>query len=140
MSQFKPVVSGVSKAIFLLVTHFLYWWSLKKIISYADDTTLYAEVTSPFDFINAANSLNRDLVKIQLKCSTWRMKLINLKTPSITINWSRIPQPPLTLCKIDLEVYSSLKLLGVKIDDKLKFEKHIRKIASYSQKLQDSWQ
>ena len=32
-----------------------------KIISYADETTLYAEVASASDRINFANSLNRDL-------------------------------------------------------------------------------
>ena len=36
-----------------------------KTISYADDTNLYAEVASPYDCINAANSLNRNLVKTQ---------------------------------------------------------------------------
>ena len=40
-----------------------------KIVSYADDTTLYAEVSSPFDRINVANFLNRDLVEIQSWCS-----------------------------------------------------------------------
>ena len=34
------------------------------------------------------------------------------------------------MCGLDLEVSSSLKLLGVTIDDKLKFEKDIRNIAS----------
>ena len=55
------------------------------------------------------------------------------KTDSISIRQSRtpyLPQPPLTLCELDLEVSSSLKLLGVTIDDKLTFEKHIRNIAS----------
>ena len=37
-----------------------------KIILYANDTTLYAEVSSPFDFINVVKFLNRDLFKIQL--------------------------------------------------------------------------
>ena len=37
----------------------------KKIVSYDDDTTFYAEVSSPFDCINVANFLNRDFFKIQ---------------------------------------------------------------------------
>ena len=41
------------------------WKELEnKIISYADDTTFYAEVASPSDCTNVANSLNRDLAKI----------------------------------------------------------------------------
>ena len=39
-----------------------------KIISYTDDKTLYAEVASPSDHINDANSLNKDPAKIQSWC------------------------------------------------------------------------
>ena len=41
-----------------------------KIISYADDTTLYAEVASPSNLTNVVNSLNWYLAKIQ-SYSTW---------------------------------------------------------------------
>ena len=42
------------------------WNNLEnKVISYADDTTLYAVVASPSDSINVDNSLNINLVKIQ---------------------------------------------------------------------------
>ena len=73
-----------------------------KIISYADDTTLYAEVASLSDHIIVANSLNRELFKIQSWCSTWGMKLIpQSKT-------SHSPHPLLTLCELDQEVSSSI--------------------------------
>ena len=39
-------------------------------ILYADDKTLCAEVASPSDYINVANSLNRDLAIIQIWRST----------------------------------------------------------------------
>ena len=42
-------------------------------------TTLYAKVASPYECTNVANSLNMDLAKIQLQCSTWRMKLNHRK-------------------------------------------------------------
>ena len=61
------------------------------------------------------------------------MKLNPRKTHSIIISRSRTPyppHPPLTLCGFNMEVSSSLKLLGVTIDDKLTFENHIRNIAS----------
>ena len=58
------------------------------------------------------------------------MKLDPRKTYSVTISCSRTPHPPLTLCGLDLEVSSSLKLLGVTIDNKLNFEKHICNINS----------
>ena len=62
------------------------------------------------EHINVANSLNMDLVKIQLWCFTWGMKLNASKTQSITISQSRAPYSPylpLTFCEVDLEVSSS---------------------------------
>ncbi len=45
------------------------WTDLEnKIVSYADDTTLYGNVNSPEDRAAVANSLNRDLLKIQSRC------------------------------------------------------------------------
>ena len=122
-----------------------------EIISYANDTTLYTEVAVPSDRINFANSLNRDIAKIQSWSSTWGMKLDLYKIHSITISYSRKTHPPhphLTLCGLDLEVSTSLELLGITTDDKLTFEKHIRNIVSsitqknwyYLRILQFSWQ
>ena len=57
--------------------------------------------------------------------------ILNLRKPhSITINRFRTPHPPLTLCGLDLEVSSCLKLIGVRIDNKLTFKKHNHNIAS----------
>ena len=57
-SQFKSVVSDVSQGGVLLYTTDK-WSDLEnKVISYADDTTLYAEIVPPFDFINVADFLN----------------------------------------------------------------------------------
>ena len=80
-----------------------------------------------------ANSLNRDSLKIQSQCSTWEIKLNFHKTHSFTISRSKTPyqpHPPLILCGFNLEVSSFLKLLGVTLDDKLTFEKHICNIAA----------
>ena len=98
--QFKPVVSDAPQGsvlgplLFILYTADM-WNDLEyKIISYANDTTLYAEVASPSERANVANSLNRDLAKILSWCSTWEMKLNPHKTQSITISRSRTPYPP----------------------------------------------
>ena len=61
------------------------------------------------DHINVANSLNRDILKIQSWCLTNGMKLNPHKTHSITISQSRLPHFPFTLCGLVLEVSSSLK-------------------------------
>ena len=138
-SQFKPVVSGVPQGsvlgplLFILFTADM-WNNLEnKIISYADDTTLYAEVNSPCDRNIVADSLNRDLRNIQSWCSTWGMKLNPSKTHSIIVSRSRTQfplHPPLNLCGAVLEVNNSLELLGVTLDNKLTFERHIRNVAS----------
>ena len=138
-SQLKPVVSGVPQGsvlgplLFILFTADM-WNNLEnKIISYADDTTLYAEINSPSDRSLVAESLNRDLSNIQSWCSTWGMKLNPSKTHSIIVSRSRTPlplHPPLLLCGVVLEVSNSLELLGVTLDNKLTFEKHIRNMAN----------
>ena len=38
--------------------------NLNKIVSYTDDTILYAKVTSPSDIMSVANFLNKDLLEI----------------------------------------------------------------------------
>ena len=93
---------------------------------YADNTTLYAETASPSDHINLSNSLNRDLFKIQSWSSKWQMKLCSCKIHSITIiryRTSHPPHLPLDFCRVDVEVSSSIKFLGVSLDDKLTFLK-----------------
>ena len=82
-----------------------------KNISHADDTTLYAEAASPSECKNVANSLNRDLAKIQSWYSTWGKKHNSRKTHLITISRSGAPHSQLILWELDLEVSSSLKLL-----------------------------
>ena len=52
-----------------------------EIVSYADDTSLYAEVASPSDRIYVSNSLNRDLFKIQ----SWCFILVK-HTKSLSVN------------------------------------------------------
>ena len=91
---------------------------------------LYTEVASPSKRKKFAYSLNRDLAKIQSCCSTWGMKLNPCKTHSITISRYRTPYPPLTLCGLAMEVSSSLKFLGVTLDDNLTFENHNFNLAS----------
>ena len=138
-SDYKPVISGVPQGsvlgplLFILYTADM-WNNLEnKIVSYADDTTLYGEVKSPSLRTSVADSLNRDLSKIQSWCINWGMKLNPKKTYSIIVSRSRTsqpPHPPLSLCGTVLEVSNSLKLLGVTIDDKLTFEKYLRSLAS----------
>ena len=135
----QPVVSGVPQGsvlgplLFILFTADMWNGLENKVVAYADDTSLYAEIKSPAERVSVADSLNRDLRKIQSWCVTWGMKLNPSKTHSIIVSRSKTPLPPhprLSLCGTPLEVSSSLKLLGVVLDDKLSFEKHLRSVAS----------
>ena len=136
---YKPVLSGVPQGsvlgplLFILYTADMWIGLENKLMAYADDTTLYSIVESPHDRAAVADSINRDLSKIQLWCQDWGMKLNPIKTQSIIVSRSRtsVPvHPALNICGLPIAVSSSIKLLGVTIDDKLTFEKHIRAITS----------
>ena len=90
-SQFKPVVSGVPQGsvlgslLFILFSADM-WNNLENlIVSYADDTTHYSEISTPSDCVKDADSLNSDLLSIQTLCFTWRMNLNPNKTHSIIV-------------------------------------------------------
>ena len=110
-----PQGSVLGPLLFILYTADI-WNDLEnKMISYADDSILYAEFASLSNRMNVANSLKKDLAKIQSWCSMWGMKLNPFKTHSVTIGHSKTPHSLLIGCGLDLEVSSSLKLLGVTI-------------------------
>ena len=128
-----PQGSVLGPLLFILYTADLGDNLENKIVSFADDTTLFAKINTPVYRNMVANSLNSDLTKIQLWCELWGMKLNPSKTHSMIVSRSRTdypPHPPLHLCGTTLEVSNSLKLLGVTLDSKLTFEKHIRNMAS----------
>ena len=141
----REVLSGVPQGsvlgplLFILFTADLGDNLENKIVSYADDTTLFARIGNPSERISVARSLNRDLAKIQSWCELWGMKLNPKKTHSMIVSRSLTPFPPhpsLSLCGTSLEESNNLLLLGVTLDSKLTFEKHIRQMAaSISQKV-----
>ena len=88
------------------------------IISYAftdcaDDSTLIAVVQSPGVRVTVAESLNRDLIRVNVWCDLWVI---------VSRLCSMHPQsPPLTTDDLDI--------LGVTFDSKLTFEKHLRLVS-----------
>ena len=134
-----PVISGVPQGSVLGPLFFIIFTSdigshlENKLISYADDTTLYSSVNSPSNRGEVAASLNRDLARITSWCQLWGMKLNANKTHSMTISRSRTLDPPhpcLYISDEQIDEVSSLRLLGVIFDSKLTFEKHIRSLSS----------
>ena len=101
-SKLVNVVSGVPQGsvlgplLFLLYTSELFPILENKLIGYSDDSTLMAVVTSAGARVTIAESLNRDLVRVNAWCDLWRMKLNVSKTKTMIVSRSRtcIPSNP----------------------------------------------
>ena len=76
-SKLVNVVSGVLQGsvldtlLFLLYTSDLFSILENKLIGYADDSTLTAVVPSPGVRVTVADSLNRDLIRVNAWCDLW---------------------------------------------------------------------
>ena len=76
-SKLVNVVSGVPQGsvlgplLFLLYTSKLFSILENKLIGYADDSTLIAVVPSPGVRVTVAESLNRDLLRVNAWCDLW---------------------------------------------------------------------
>ena len=91
-SKLVTVVSGVPQGsvfgplLFLLYTSELFSVLENKLIGYADDSTLMALVPSPGAGVTVAESLNRDLVRVNAWCDLWGMKLNASKTKTMIVS------------------------------------------------------
>ena len=127
-SKLVNVVSGVPQGsvlyplLFLLYTSELFSILENKLIGYADDSTLIAVVPAPGARVTVAESLNRDLVRVNAWCDLWGMKLNGSKTKTMIVSRSRTmhPQsPPLTIDGTVLKESDDLDILGVTFDSTL---------------------
>ena len=78
-------------------------------------------------------SLNKDLAVINSWCLKWHMRLNIKKTKSVVVSRSRTIAPgygDLSFDGTELEELKSLRILGVTLDSKLKFETHVREVGS----------
>ena len=121
-SKLVNVVSGLLQGIvlgpllFLLYTLELFSILENKLIGYADNSTLMAVVPSPGSQVTVAESLNRDLVRVNSWCDLLGMKLNASKTKTMIVSRSCTihPQsPPLTIDGTVLKEYDNLDILGV---------------------------
>ena len=87
---------------------------------------------SPGLRVAVAESLCRDLVKVSAWCDLWGMKLDASKTKTMIVSRSRTmhPQSPaLTIGGTVLKESDDFVILGVTIDSKMTFEKHLRSVS-----------
>ena len=78
-------------------------------------------------------SLHRYLIRISAWCKSWGMKLNANKTQSMIVSRSRTldpVHPNLLIDNTPLTTCDSFKILGVTLDSKFTFEKHIRSVSS----------
>ena len=152
-SKLVNVVSGMLQGsvsgplLFLLYTSELFSILENKLIGYADDSTLIADVPSPGVRVTVAETLSRDLVMVSESCDLWGMKLNSSKTKTMIVSRSCTmhPQSPaLTIGRTVLKESDDLVILGVTFDSKMTFEKHLRSVSrATSQRLgilKKSWQ
>ena len=82
---------------------------------------------------DVAESLNRDLSKISTWCNLWGMRLNPNKIQSTIVSRSRTvfpPHPDLFVGSTSLNTCGSVKILGVMLNSKFTFMRHIRSISS----------
>ena len=137
-SKLVNVVSAVPQGsvsgplLFLLYTSELFSILENKLIGYADDYTLIAVVPSPGLRVAVAESLSRDLVKVNEWCDLLGIKLNASKTKTMIVSRSRTmhPQSPaLTIGGTVLKESDDLVIMGVTFDSKMTFEKHLRSVS-----------
>lgn len=106
---------------------------------FADDTSLFKRLHN--DSASAADSLNRDLEKINLWCQKWLLHINVGKTKDILFSRKRQPSnlPPLYFNNLVIETVSSHKQLGIVLDAKLDWSEHIEDICSRSLQRINAW-
>ena len=78
--------------------------------------------------VTVAESVNRDLIRVNAWCDLLGMKLNASKTETMIVSRSRtmhIQSPPLTIDRTVLKESDDMDTLGVTFDSKLTFEKHL---------------
>ena len=95
---------------------------------YADDSTLYAEIRSSADGIKQTASLNRDLHLMKMWADKWKVTFEPSKCKAMTISRKRNPSTlDLYFGDCKLVEKDELDILGVTVDSKLTWVKHISK-------------
>ena len=94
---------------------------------FADDSSIYRPITCREDRL----ALQEDLDKVTQWCDKWKMKLNTNKTKVLSLSRSKVPDEPTYHIGCDtLQTVDKLSILGVSIDNKLKWGDHISKLTT----------
>ena len=118
---------------FILYTNEMFELVDNRLYAYADDSTLLVVVGKPADRPAVAASLYKELARNQEWCNHWCMILNPNKIKALFFSRSRTVNPPygdVVLSVVSIPSSPNLDILGVKFDNKLTFEGHMRGIVS----------
>jgi hypothetical protein len=104
-----------------------------KVISFADDTTLYQRI-SPGCNLQAASAVNEDLDRLYDYGQLWKMDFSPTKSQTMVTSLKRSSsQPtPILMNGIEIPETSSMKILGFTFDSKANWSKHVDSVAQSS--------
>ena len=98
---------------------------------YADDSTLFAPIRTSDNIDTVAASLNRDLSKMKEWAERWKVTFEPTKCKTMVLSRKRTPsKPDLYFGDCKLPTVNELEILGVTIDSKLTWSKHLSTIST----------
>ena len=98
---------------------------------YADDSTLFAPIKKSDDINTAAASLNRDLNNMKVWAQKWKVTFEPTKCKTMVLSRKRTPSKlDLYFGDCRLPIVNDLDILGVTIDSKLTWSKHLSTIST----------
>jgi hypothetical protein len=123
-----PILSGVPQGsvlgpvLYLLYTSDMPITNQTMIATFADDTAILASHANP---TKATCNLQRHLDELQLWLKTWRIKVNESKSAHITFTNRKETCPPVSLNGHNLKQVECVKYLGMHLDRKLTWHRHI---------------
>ena len=97
---------------------------------FADDSTLFGKVDARTKPQDAADSINRDLMKIKSWADSWKVVFEPAKCQAMVISHKRMP----STCELyygdtPISLTNKLKILGVTFDPKIAWNKHVLNVS-----------